>query len=887
MPIIRNLSRDLNEGRMDNLRTLTYEETGTQSPFVTKDILNPPNERGVLLEGTKRIDDLTRISKLITNTPGQKFLFNEGLLKQGDLTEKLRGNNKKVVGNIIRRAGGTAKHLAQVVGSTLAQVPVNGTGTHFVRAFRSDTYFQDTSSTTSGFVEFFGGGGVEGSSFSLTGAPVPFKGVNTESELADRNTTVVPGTLGINHIGIKGKLTSPVDISFNTANNPFYQNTEDSVLGATTSGIIPIGTELDDEDNSVRKFQVQTTAQPFTIGIGKSRVGAISNIGEGLKVNPILVDNIFNPNNDKEYIQSKTELNIINASTGKPIKNPRGEVTGSTETGVQTTLIPGSIGITNQFVTGSISTGDPVFETFSLEKANEIKKSTLETSDNINNTRNSELITLKESPSKNLMKGVNLGEKSNNAPFELGKFSGTPSTYTGFKTEDNINNILLGTGGNPKDGIIPIRVNGILDSIQVTSVPIPINDENSGDYNGLNSSIDSSLKKGYIEDFRAQRQNASVPKALTNFTGRTINTYSLNYKDPLVNKETRVGLGNQGKTTRSRINYTSNDPDTVDKLNALDVSVNEALDGITENRDLIQLEFQILTPEKTFYLGFRAFLDTFDDSFNASWNDHKYLGRADSFYTYGGFDRTITIGFKIAAASREEMKPLYRKAATLASVTAPTYGRNGRFMRGSLAKVTVGDYIYEQPGIIESVQYTWQTDYPWEISFQNPEGQGRDQILPHVLEVSINFKVIHDFLPTTGINPFITNYRPIKDNKDIYIPLENQEFVTTTPDNSPTVAQNGDSNTETSLPFVDNDGDGISDFIDIDGGTGTGRALTGVRTPPPTIAIDNTYVNTPKFNSNKLIKNNIQNFKFNNNIKINNSSAVSIDPELGILNFNN
>ena len=42
MPIIRNLSRDLNEGRMDNLRTLTYEESGTQSPFVTKDLVKPP-----------------------------------------------------------------------------------------------------------------------------------------------------------------------------------------------------------------------------------------------------------------------------------------------------------------------------------------------------------------------------------------------------------------------------------------------------------------------------------------------------------------------------------------------------------------------------------------------------------------------------------------------------------------------------------------------------------------------------------------------------------------------------------------------------------------------------------------------------------------------------
>ena len=58
MPIIRNLGKDFNEGLMDNLRTISYEETGTQSPFVTKDITNPPQERGVLLQGEKRIDDL-------------------------------------------------------------------------------------------------------------------------------------------------------------------------------------------------------------------------------------------------------------------------------------------------------------------------------------------------------------------------------------------------------------------------------------------------------------------------------------------------------------------------------------------------------------------------------------------------------------------------------------------------------------------------------------------------------------------------------------------------------------------------------------------------------------------------------------------------------------
>jgi len=394
-------------------------------------------------------------------------------------------------------------------------------------------------------------------------------------------------------------------------------------------------------------------------------------------------------------------------------------------------------------------------------------------------------------------------------------------------------------------------------------VPIPINDQNSGDYSGLTSTLPGKSRTG-IEDFRSQGQTPNVPESSfkDKFSRKDINVYALDYNNSLVNKETRVGLGNQGKITRSRINYTSNDPDTVDKLNALDVKVNEALDGIADSRDLIQLEFQILTPEKTFYLGFRAFLDAFDDSFNASWNNHKYLGRADSFYTYGGFDRTITIAFKIAAASREEMKPIYRKAATLASVTAPTYGTNGRFMRGSLAKVTVGDYIYEQPGIIESVQYTWQTDYPWEISFQNPEGQGRDQILPHVLEVSINFKVIHDFLPTTGINPFITNYRPIKDNKDVYIPLVNQEFVKTTTDNEDKVEESTENNNSQNEDLIVR-----SENAQFDASTIFKR---------PEVAIDNTYVNTPKFDKiqNSLKLNKVQNFKFNNNIKLNSSNLL-------------
>ena len=226
------------------------------------------------------------------------------------------------------------------------------------------------------------------------------------------------------------------------------------------------------------------------------------------------------------------------------------------------------------------------------------------------------------------------------------------------------------------------------------------------------------------------------------------NTYALNYSDSKINKETRVNLGNQGKKKVNIKNYTDFDEARVDKLNAQPTSLT-ALDGAGEVRDLISLNFEIITPDQSQFLYFRAFLDEFSDSFSADWGATKYIGRAEDFYTYNGFSRQVGIGFKVAAASRTELNPIYQKIATLASVTTPTYGgTESKFMRGTIARVTVGDYLYKVPGIIESVDFSWQTDYPWEINMRGPEGKEDTMpVVPHLLDCRINFKPIHDFIP--------------------------------------------------------------------------------------------------------------------------------------------
>jgi hypothetical protein len=95
----------------------------------------------------------------------------------------------------------------------------------------------------------------------------------------------------------------------------------------------------------------------------------------------------------------------------------------------------------------------------------------------------------------------------------------------------------------------------------------------------------------------------------------------------------------------------------------------------------------------------------------------------------------------MAALSRREMYPLYNKLNNLVASTAPTYAENGQFMRGTLVKVTVGDYLDRVAGFISSVNLTWDKNYPWEIDV---ESLGTPK-LPHILDISVNFTPIHDF----------------------------------------------------------------------------------------------------------------------------------------------
>jgi hypothetical protein len=166
--------------------------------------------------------------------------------------------------------------------------------------------------------------------------------------------------------------------------------------------------------------------------------------------------------------------------------------------------------------------------------------------------------------------------------------------------------------------------------------------------------------------------------------------------------------------------------------------------GSCNIRDLVKFRIQAIdgaNPNSSDWMIFRAYVTQFSDSVDADWNGIKYAGRGEQFYVYGGFSRKISISFKVAALSVVEMEPMYQKLNYLMGNLMPDY--NGTLMRGPLVKMTVGNWLDGQAGILNSLSYTIPQDSPWEISLGEDLTTGVGTlILPHIVEVNMTFTPI-------------------------------------------------------------------------------------------------------------------------------------------------
>ena len=158
----------------------------------------------------------------------------------------------------------------------------------------------------------------------------------------------------------------------------------------------------------------------------------------------------------------------------------------------------------------------------------------------------------------------------------------------------------------------------------------------------------------------------------------------------------------------------------------------------------------LTSPINSQVLQFRAFLGNISDSYTAEWSNQRYVGRAEKFYTYQGFDRTLSLSWVVAAQSYGEMRGMYNKLQQLASYTAPDYGSYG-YMKAPIVRLTIGKLYYRLPGIITNISFEINNETPWEVGYFDNNGNrvyGDDLNHPHVIQVSsFNFIPIHETTP--------------------------------------------------------------------------------------------------------------------------------------------
>ena len=259
---------------------------------------------------------------------------------------------------------------------------------------------------------------------------------------------------------------------------------------------------------------------------------------------------------------------------------------------------------------------------------------------------------------------------------------------------------------------------------------------------------------------------------------------SLNYQTK--NIENRVNLGDPGKRANNDYSsYTkgitySGPVKALDKINAFPVytSYGEGPKTDPELNDLITFRIGTisnLSPDIVDYIHFRAFLDSFTDTYTGDWSGYNYLGRGEKFYTYNGFDRKISLSFNAAAQSKQELIPMYKKLNFLASNLAPDYSGNG-YMKGCFITLTVGGYLYEQPGFITNLSYDMITEMPWEIGINDTDGNQDPSVkqLSHMVKInSFDFTPIHNFIPSKmDLGPGTNNQDPLIGDQQ-YIALAN------------------------------------------------------------------------------------------------------------------
>jgi hypothetical protein len=777
--------------------TLVSDTTGKtlgKDPYVTKSIPNhrvqstifngvetselivdptPPAADGII---QSRVDDLTRFRKLALENPGQKFAINQAILGQDPL------------------------QIAATAGAILAQVPVSGTGTHFVSGFVKDTYLKKDVGQGTALGRFLatnlGINNLNGAGRALQGKQIITDNEGqlnyrsqSPSKLEERNSKfdLIPG--------------SDVDDFVTPLLNQYLRSDIVGIGKAVAATVKGLFSKNETDKKSNKKPDLANIFKTSPDNLGQE--GFRTEKEEDTFDYESIKSNLKSPESPDKFIQSGFEdvegrplikgtpegknAKIISDNDGSRAFTPNAgsflEKKESTQTidvkGQALPIRPTSASLEN---TGSFTIkkdgrtgGLPLIpDNRGEEGFNNDRYGTLPSGSGISPDQSNIDPTTEGYINKDgrvLIKGTPSGSTSGPIrllPTNRGQEAFNSDQYAKYDSKER----LL----REEEARSDLNKNSIVNSYYKSSNTNLVKTEQEDAASAFDSGVIDEQTTGGNIDGRAIVKGTPVGTNAKIVRDNPLVTPKFNFPgDPAFDNDFVQSKAKEEAETAAQTpekeyltDYTTGSievrlklangkkskigTEQSDFVNAADIqTVNDTVGRATReyfDSDIIPFEIISVTPQQQNFLYFRVFLDSLSDDYTGEWSGNKFIGRAEEFYTYQGFKRDISFSFKIAAFTKDELIPLYKKLNYLASTTAPTYNSAGSFMRGTLTEITLGDYLYRQEGFMSSISLTWETGYPWEIDLDNEQLPK----VPTILNVNCSFTPIHKFNATSTPN---------------------------------------------------------------------------------------------------------------------------------------
>ena len=180
--------------------------------------------------------------------------------------------------------------------------------------------------------------------------------------------------------------------------------------------------------------------------------------------------------------------------------------------------------------------------------------------------------------------------------------------------------------------------------------------------------------------------------------------------------------------TKSGLTTAAYVKDPMNLVNNYGVADASRLENIQDG-DYITVKFKV--PE-VFSEGifFRAFIEDLNHNAKGQYDEIRYVGRPERFFTYKGMSRSVSFSMYLIAFSQNELDTIWTRANMLNKLIYPI-DNSGGFMTPPLVQLTIGNILNDQPGYVDNIDMRFQ-EIPWDI----------DKELPMAIKLNMTYQII-------------------------------------------------------------------------------------------------------------------------------------------------